>query len=138
PGGARWGGWRPPRPGRAGRAGPAGSPRRDSGPRPPPTPTPQDQAALGTAAGDRGLYRDAAQLHKNAAAAGIIGSAGYLARPPDCLQGDPRPALWAAAHADLGAPYLVASLLDRLLWAGAPEQAAPLPSPHPPAHAQLP
>jgi len=31
--------------------------------------TPSDQAALATAAHDRGLYRDAAQLHKNAAGA---------------------------------------------------------------------
>ena len=31
---------------------------------------PGDQAALGAAAHDRGLYRDAAQLHKNAAASG--------------------------------------------------------------------
>jgi hypothetical protein len=40
--------------------------------------SPEDQAMLGIAAHDRGLYRDAAQLHKNAAAAGIIRSAIYL------------------------------------------------------------
>jgi hypothetical protein len=49
--------------------------------------TPGDQAALGYAAHDRGLYRDAAQLHKNAAASGNYGAARYLSDPrPACTQ----------------------------------------------------
>ena len=40
---------------------------------------PGDQAALGGAAHDRDLYRDAAQLHKNAAVAGNVDAALYSA-----------------------------------------------------------
>ena len=65
---------------------------------------PGDQAALGDAAHARGLYRDAAQLHKNAAASGNTRAAFYLSRPPACLRADPRPAHWAAAHAALDDP----------------------------------
>ena len=60
--------------------------------------TPSDQSALGRAAQDRGLYRDAAQLHKNAALAGSSVSAIYFAQPPECLAGDPRPTRWAVTH----------------------------------------
>ena len=60
---------------------------------------PGDQAVLGDAAHVRGLYRDAAQLHKNAAASGNPDAARYLINPPACLRTDPRPAHWAAAHA---------------------------------------
>src|SRR6185437_6551953 len=59
---------------------------------------PGDQAALGDAAHDRGLYRDAAQLHKNAAASGNLRPAFYFsgagidryADLPSCLRADPR------------------------------------------------
>ncbi len=51
-----------------------------------------DQAALGDAAHARGLYRDTAQLHKNAAAHGNLVAALYLSAPPDCLRTDARPA----------------------------------------------
>ena len=57
---------------------------------------PADQAALGDAAHDRGLRTD------------------------------PRPARWAAACVSLGDPGGVASLLDGLRQAGAPDQAASL------------
>ena len=73
--------------------------------------TPADQAALGYAAHARGLYRYAAQLHKNAAASGNLRAADYLSGRPPCLRGDARPASWAAAHAALDHPYGVASLL---------------------------
>jgi hypothetical protein len=99
--------------------------------------SPDDQAILGTASHDRGLYRDAAQLHKNAAAAGIIRSAIYLARPPGCLAGDHSPAWWAATHADLRDPGAVALLLDRLLAAGAHEQATELAARDPAASVSL-
>ena len=65
---------------------------------------PGDQAALGDAAHARGLYRDAAQLHKNAAASGNTRAARYLSRAPACLHPDPRPGHWAAAHAALDDP----------------------------------
>ena len=87
---------------------------------------PGDQVALGDAAGVCGLYRNAVQLHKNAAASGNLSAAFYLSRPPACLSADPRPADWAAAHLALDDPYGVASLLHRLWEAGAHEQAAVL------------
>ena len=68
---------------------------------------PDDQAALGDAAHDRGLYRDATQLCKNAAS-GNSSAALYLSNSPACLRADPRPAYWAAAHAPLDNPYGVA------------------------------
>jgi uncharacterized protein YidB (DUF937 family) len=86
---------------------------------------PGDQAALGDAAHDRGLYRDAARLHKNAAATGEPRAAHYLSDPPS-LRADPRPAHWAAAHVALNNAYDVARLLDSLRQAGAEEQAAVL------------
>ena len=89
--------------------------------------TPGDQAQLGEAAHARGLYRDAAQLHKNAAAAGNPRAVTYLSRDlPDCVRADPRPAHWAATHAPLDRPGDVASLLDSLREAGAHEQTAAL------------
>ena len=86
-----------------------------------------DQAALGAAAHARGLYRDAAQLHKNAAASGDPRAVIYLSHPPACLSSDPRPAHWAVAHASLDDnPNMAAVLLDSLREAGAHEQAAAL------------
>ena len=98
---------------------------------------PGDQAGLGDAADARGLYRDAVQLHKNAAASGNQSAVFSLAHPPDCLRTDPRPAYWAAAHAALDNPGAVAFLLDRLRAAGADEQAAVLLARDPAAHAAL-
>ena len=98
---------------------------------------PGDQAALGDAAHDHGLYRDAAQLHKNAAASGNLPAVFYLSRPPDCLRADLRPAHWAVAHVVLDDPHAVAVLLDRLREAGADEQAAALLARDPAAHAAL-
>ena len=87
---------------------------------------PGDQAALGDAAAARGLYRAAAQLHKNAAACGDPRAAAWLAQPPPCLRADPRPTHWAAARASLDDPHGVAVLLDGLRKAGAGEQVAAL------------
>ena len=87
---------------------------------------PGDQAQLGDAAWARGLYRDAAQLHKNAAASGNPDAAFYLSDPPASLRADPRPARWAAAHAALDHPAAVGRLLGSLREAGADEQAAAL------------
>ena len=100
---------------------------------------PGDQAALGDAADARGLYRDATQLHKNAAASGNARAADYLIHPAGTviLRADPRPAHWAAAHAPLDDPYAVARLLNLLRKAGADEQAAALLARDPAAHAPL-
>ena len=88
--------------------------------------SPADQATLGDAADHRGLYRAAAQLHKNAATSGSLRAAYYLSYPPPCLRGDTRPAYWAAAHAALDDPVGVARLLGKLREAGAHEQATAL------------
>ncbi len=98
---------------------------------------PADQAALGDGAHARGVYRDAVQLYKNAAASGNTGAALYLGRPPACLLADHRPAHWAAAHVPLGDPDVVARLLGILRAAGAHEQAAALLARDPAAHAAL-
>ncbi len=87
---------------------------------------PTDQATLGDAAGARGMYRAAAQLHKNAAARGDPRAVSYLSNPPDYLRPDARPMHWAAAHVSLEDPDGVARLLDILQWAGAHDQAAAL------------
>jgi hypothetical protein len=92
---------------------------------------PGDQAALGDAAHDRGLYRDAAQLHKNAAASGDPRAVTYLSHPPAYLRADPRPAHWAAAHAPLDDTRVVARLLDSLRKAGADEQGRRAAGPRP-------
>ena len=52
---------------------------------------PGDQAALGDAAHARGLYRDAAQLHKNAAASGNPRAVFYLSRSPGLPARGPPP-----------------------------------------------
>ena len=98
---------------------------------------PGEQAALGAAAHARGLYRAAAQLHKNAAAAGNTRAVHYLSDPPACLRADPRPAHWAAVHAPLDNPGTVAFLLDSLRRAGADEPAAALLARDPAAHVHL-
>jgi hypothetical protein len=88
--------------------------------------SPGDQATLGDAAHDRGLYRAAAQLHKNAAARGNLRAAAYLSNPPPCLHADARPASWAAAHVALDDLIGVDLLLDELWGAGLQEQATAL------------
>ena len=96
-----------------------------------------DQATLGDAAHARGLYRDAAQLHKNAAARGNLHAVLYLANPPDYLRNDVRPVRWAIAHVSLDDPAAVADLLDRLRKSGAEQQAAALLRRDPAGHVSL-
>ena len=98
---------------------------------------PGDQARLGDAAHARGLYRDAAQLHKNAAARGNLGAALYLANHPHNLRPDVRPVRWAIVHAPLDDPLGVAMLLHSLREAGAAEQAAALLHRDPAVHVSL-
>ena len=87
---------------------------------------PSDQAALGDAAHARGLYRIAAQLHKNAAACGNLHAVFYLSDTPHYLRPDVRPMHWAAAHVPLEDADAVARLLDGLRSAGAQKQVAAL------------
>jgi hypothetical protein len=85
-----------------------------------------DQAALGDAANARGLYRDAAQLHKNAAAVGNLRAASYLSGRLPWLRDDARPVCWAVAHAALDDPGAVAALLDILRTLATQDQVAAL------------
>ncbi|WP_157963705.1 hypothetical protein [Actinocorallia populi] len=86
--------------------------------------SPSDQATLGDSAWDRGLYRDAAQLHKNAttthgnpwAARSLVDHLHQL-HPTD-----QRPATHAATHVTLHEPYTLADLLSTLGKANATEQ----------------
>jgi hypothetical protein len=98
---------------------------------------PGHQAALGAAAADRGLYRAAAQLHKNAVGCGDPRSAIWLADPPSCLHADPRPALWAATQFPLDDPGAIGVLLARLRATGADQQIAALLARDPGRHAAL-
>jgi uncharacterized protein YidB (DUF937 family) len=87
----------------------------------------RDLAALGAAASNRGLERDAAQLHKNAAAHGDADAAAWLVRRLHRLHPtDQRPARWCAAGAALNDPFSLAHLLDALSDAAAGEQVAAL------------
>jgi TIR domain len=87
---------------------------------------PGDQVTLGDAAHARGLYRDAAQLHKNAAERGNLHAVFYLSNAPHYLRADVRPANWAIAHVPLDDPAAVADLLDTLREAGAAGQVTAL------------
>ena len=93
-----------------------------------------DQAALGHAALDRGLYHDAAQLLKNAAAQGDPHTGAALV---SLMHGvhptDHRAAHWVVTHALLSVPSGVAELLDGLARVGAGEQVAVLAGRLPPA-----
>jgi uncharacterized protein YidB (DUF937 family)/transcriptional regulator with XRE-family HTH domain len=87
---------------------------------------PADQAALGDAAHERGLYRYATQLHKNAAAGGNLHAISYLSNPPNVLRQDARPIHWAIDHAPLDTPGAVANLLYSLQETGTQDQFAAL------------
>ncbi len=98
---------------------------------------PDDQATLGDAAEDRGLYRIAAQLHKNAAACGNRHAVFRFSATKHYLRDDARPRLWAAAHVPLNDPDAVAELLSSLQTAGAHDQVTALLRRDPAAHAPL-
>ncbi|AJT69663.2 hypothetical protein T261_8066 [Streptomyces lydicus] len=86
-----------------------------------------DLTALGDAAWDRGLYWDAAQLHKLATTRGDPSGANALVRHLHALfPTDHRPAQWAVAHVSLDDPRALAYLLRGLQETGAVEQAAAL------------
>ncbi|MEU7547115.1 hypothetical protein, partial [Streptomyces sparsogenes] len=99
---------------------------------------PTDLAELGNAAWDRGLYRDAAQLHKHATAHGNPRAAAILVHRLHTLHPtDHRPAQWAVAHAALDNPLAVGQLLGALRAVGAEEQVTTLLARDPAAHAAL-
>ena len=98
---------------------------------------PGDQAALGDAAYVRGLYRDAAQLHKNAAASGNLDAAFYLSDPPASLRADPRPAHWAAVHVALDDPADVAQAAGQPAGGGRGRAGRRAAGPRPAAHVAL-
>jgi hypothetical protein len=99
---------------------------------------PADLGILGKAARDRGLYREAARLHKQASA---HGDARAAARLIDLLHtvhpGDRRPADWAATSASLDDPGGLVELLEALSKAGATDQVAALLDRDPATHVSL-
>ena len=95
-----------------------------------------EQATLGDAAHARGLYRDAAQLHKNAAANGNLHAVLYLSHTMQRLHVDARPMHWAVTHVSLDNLVAVAGLFNRLREAGAQDQVIALAS-RAAAHAAL-
>ncbi|MBT2212566.1 hypothetical protein [Actinomadura sp. NEAU-AAG7] len=103
---------------------------------------PDDQHTLGHAAWDRGLYRDAAQLLKNATTHGSPWPARTLIDHLNTLHPtDHRPAHQAATHATthitLDDPGDLAFLLGHLRDIGAHEQVAALLARDPAAHVTL-
>ncbi|MEU9398000.1 helix-turn-helix transcriptional regulator [Streptomyces sp. NPDC048324] len=96
---------------------------------------PADLKALGDAAWDRGLYRDASQLHKHATSHGDTHAAATLVDHLHALHpADHRPAQWAASHAGLDSPFAVARLLHLLREVGAEEQVTALLARNPAGH----
>ena len=99
---------------------------------------PADLTTLAGAAKVRGLYRDAADLGKQASANGYAMAGANLVQLMHTLHpSDQHPADWAATHASLDDPYAVARLLDALREAGAGEQVTALLDRDPAAHASL-
>ncbi|MGI5414006.1 hypothetical protein ACQEV9_45360 [Streptomyces chartreusis] len=99
---------------------------------------PADLAALGDAAGDRGLYRDAAQLYKHATTHGDPQAAATLMAHLHSLHpADPRPAQWAANHVVLTSPAPVGRLLRALRKIRAEGQVAALLARDPAVHVAL-
>lgn len=99
---------------------------------------PADLTALGSSAWDRGLYRDAAQLHKHAAAHGSHRAATALVTHLHAVHpADQHAAQWAVTHARLDDPYTVADLLFALRSAGMEGQVAALLARDPVAHVSL-
>ncbi|MFB8760687.1 hypothetical protein [Streptomyces nigra] len=99
---------------------------------------PGDLERLGDAAWNRGLYRFATQLHKNATKDGNPWAARSLVEHLHQLHpSDHRPAAFAAAHAALDNPSAVAALLGSMREVGARKQVAALVARDPAAHANL-
>ncbi|WP_190012479.1 hypothetical protein, partial [Streptomyces griseomycini] len=84
---------------------------------------PADLITLGDAAHARGLYRDAAQLHKRATPHDARAAAALVDHLHALHPTDHRPAQWAADHAPLSDSNAVTNVLYSLRWAGADEEA---------------
>ncbi|WP_067474117.1 hypothetical protein [Actinomadura hibisca] len=88
---------------------------------------PGDLYTLGKAAYDRGLYRAAAQMLKNATAQGDGEAASLLVRILHQLHpDDPRPARYSVARVAVDDPWATRHLLDSLNKLGSSEQAVDL------------
>ena len=98
---------------------------------------PADQAALGQAAHEHRLYRNAVQLYKNAAACGSTDAVFYLADARHVMRGDMRPVRWAVDHVPVSDPQAVARLLGILREKHADGQVTVLLRRDPAAHASL-
>ncbi|MFJ2568293.1 hypothetical protein ACIO02_36155 [Streptomyces sp. NPDC087568] len=84
---------------------------------------PADLTALGNAAWQRGLYRDAAQLHKHAITHGVQDASTTLVDHLRTLHPDDRrPAQWVTANIAFDDPGHVIKLLGRFREGGADEQ----------------
>ncbi|MBF6221790.1 hypothetical protein IU479_27220 [Nocardia abscessus] len=84
---------------------------------------PEHQYWLAAAAWNRGLYRDAAQLWKNATGHGHSEAAESLVIHLHALfPDDHRPAAWAAAHTTVDDPLRMSVLFDQFRRVGAEEQ----------------
>ncbi len=95
------------------------------------------QHTLAQAAWDRRIYREAAQLWKNATSHGHPRSARALVTSMSTLfPDDPKPATWAAEHSPLD-PAGVTELLDELRENGAREQMLALLARDPATHTAL-
>jgi hypothetical protein len=82
-----------------------------------------DLITVAEAAADRGLYRDAARLYKQASAPGDARAGARLVRLLHALHpADQRPADWAVAQASLNDPAAVTELLGALRDAGVTAQ----------------
>lgn len=88
---------------------------------------PADQAILANAARACGLYRNAAQLAKNAASCGDARAAAFLIEILHrCDRADHRPAQWVADRVDVGNPSSAAFLLEAMEKADAHQEAIAL------------
>ncbi|MBF6216121.1 hypothetical protein IU487_34555 [Nocardia puris] len=102
---------------------------------------PDQQAILADGARGRGLYRDAAQLWKNAPPHDADGAhdadVQLVAHLHTLFPHDPQPIAWVVAHASLTHPMMVASLLKELRRTGADDQVTALLARDPAAHTRL-
>jgi hypothetical protein len=96
-----------------------------------------DMPMLDFKAASRGLYRQAAQLGKNATARGAATGAYLVALLHSLHPTDPRPAAWSATHCALQNAFELGHLLETLREIGAAEQITTLLDRAPATHASI-